>query len=400
MSTTTARPIGIFSTSTNQRLRPGLRVGEEVIDLSACLNHTTISARLPERELLRDALLPEVLNEYMRLGRAHHRAVCAALDEIGLEILRDSGCLHPLATCELHLPVTVGDYTDFYASREHATRVGSLFRDPENALPPNWLHLPIGYHGRASSVVVSGTDIRRPQGQFKKQGDEAPRFGPSQRLDYEYELGAVIGRDSEFGQPVPIGEAEDYIFGFVILNDWSARDLQKWEYQPLGPFLGKNFATSISPWIIPVDALTGVRVAGPQQDPTPLPYLQQEVLAANFDIHLTTELLTKTGHRTTISEGNARGLYWSFAQQVAHHTVNGCNLRVGDLLGSGTISGDSQYTAGCLLELTMGGREPITLADGSQRSFLEDGDTVILRARAGDLDFGEVAGAVTPARPE
>jgi fumarylacetoacetase len=297
------------------------------------------------------------------------------------------------------MPVTVGDYTDFYASKEHATRVGSLFRDPENALPPNWLHLPIGYHGRASSVVVSGTEIIRPQGQFKKHGDPGPRFGPSQRLDYEYELGAVIGKDSALGRPIPIEEAEDYIFGFVILNDWSARDIQKWEYQPLGPFLGKNFATSISPWIIPLDALHEARVALPQQDPTPLPYLvRQRGRPANFDIDLTTELVTGEGSRTVISRGNASTLYWSFAQQVAHHTINGCNLRVGDILGSGTISGPSQETAGCLLELTMGGREPITLSDGTQRTFLEDGDTIILRAQAGELDFGEVRGTIHPAK--
>ncbi|MTB49547.1 fumarylacetoacetase [Lewinella sp. W8] len=397
MSTTLPLPLGIFSTATNQRRRAGLRAGDEVIDLSACFNHTTVSARLPERKRLREALLPEVLNDYLRLGRSYHQSLCEILEEVGMDLLRESGCLHPLADCDLHLPVAVGDYTDFYASREHATRVGSLFRDPENALPPNWLHLPIGYHGRASSVVVSGTGIVRPKGQFKKHGDAAPRFGPSQRLDYEYELGAVIGKDSTLGQPVPLEEAEDYIFGFVILNDWSARDIQKWEYQPLGPFLGKNFATSISPWIIPLDALKDARVSTPHQDPTPLPYLRQGAFPTNFDIELRTELITKEGKRSTISEGNASTLYWSFAQQLTHHTVNGCNLRAGDLLGSGTISGPTQDTAGCLLELTMGGREPLTLADGSQRTFLEDGDTVILRARAGEVDFGEVRGTIRPA---
>jgi fumarylacetoacetase len=399
LSTTSPLPLGIISTPTNHSPRPGLRAGNEVIDLLACVNHTAISRRLPERARLREALRPEVLNNYLRLGRDYHRALCGTLEDIGLDFLRNSGSLHSLEQCELHMPVTVGDYTDFYASKEHATRVGSLFRDPENALPPNWLHLPIGYHGRASSVVVSGTEIIRPQGQFKKHGDPGPRFGPSQRLDYEYELGAVIGKDSALGRPIPIEEAEDYIFGFVILNDWSARDIQKWEYQPLGPFLGKNFATSISPWIIPLDALHEARVALPQQDPTPLPYLvRQRGRPANFDIDLTTELVTGEGSRTVISRGNASTLYWSFAQQVAHHTINGCNLRVGDILGSGTISGPSQETAGCLLELTMGGREPITLSDGTQRTFLEDGDTIILRAQAGELDFGEVRGTIHPAK--
>jgi fumarylacetoacetase len=345
------------------------------------------------------------LNALMALGRPVARQLREILQQ---ELTQSNSALHKVADsvlvrqadARLHLPIAIGDYTDFYSSIEHATNVGKLFR-PDNPLLPNWRHLPVAYHGRASSVVVSGTPIRRPGGQILPAGAEVPIFSPSRALDYELELGFVIGKNTRLGEPVTAGEAEEYIFGCVLVNDWSARDIQRWEYQPLGPFLSKNFATSISPWVVTLDALETFRVAGPPQEPAPLPYLQTSG-DLNFDLNLSVAISTGTATETTVSRTNARYLYWNVRQQLAHHTATGCNLRVGDLLATGTISGPeegSDYAPnGCLLELTRGGQVPVQLVDGTTRTYLEDGDEVILRGYAERegmrVGFGEVRGRI------
>ncbi|HSN56479.1 MAG TPA: fumarylacetoacetase, partial [Candidatus Sulfomarinibacteraceae bacterium] len=303
---------------------------------------------------------------------------------------------------EMLLPAEIRDYTDFYSSREHATNVGTMFRGPDNALQPNWLHLPVGYHGRASSVVVSGTDVRRPRGQFKPADADRPVYGPSRLMDFELEMGFFVGPGNALGEPIPIADAPEHIFGMVLVNDWSARDIQAWEYVPLGPFLGKSFATSISPWVVTMDALEPFRCAGPAQtDPEPLPYLRTSGDQA-YDIRL--EVLLQgadMAEPATIATSNFRYLYWNVCQQLAHHTVNGCNARPGDLYASGTISGPAKNERGSMLELSWRGSEPITLPNGGQRRFLADGDTVILRGRceAGGVrvGFGEVRGTLLPA---
>jgi fumarylacetoacetase len=310
--------------------------------------------------------------------------------------------LIPVQEVTMHLPVAVGDYTDFYSSKPHATNVGSIFRDKNNPLLPNWLHLPVAYHGRASSLVVSGTPIRRPYGQTKRPEEASPAFGPSLELDFELEIGYFIGQGNILGDPISVTDAQQHLFGLVLVNDWSARDLQRWEYVPLGPFLAKNFGTSISPWVVPFTALQPFRVAGPKQDPTPLPYLSNSEDAA-YDIFLEVKLQTSAmAEAHPISRTNFKEMYWSIGQQVAHHTLTGCNLRLGDLLASGTLSGSAKNSYGSLLELAWAGKEPLELPNGERRSFLEDGDTVILTGYAqGDgyrIGLGEVRGTVLPAK--
>ncbi len=306
--------------------------------------------------------------------------------------------LVPLDAVRLLMPFTVSEYTDFYASREHASNVGTMFRGPENALPPNWLHMPIGYNGRASSVVVSGTPVRRPHGQIRPGGEGMPVFAPSARLDIELELGAVVGQPSD--GPLSVGEADAAIFGYVLLNDWSARDIQAWEYVPLGPFQAKAFATSISPWIVPAAALEPFRVTGPQREVPLLDHLV-EPGPMNHDIALAVSLTPEGGEEQIIARTNARGLYYSPAQQLAHHASSGCPMRVGDLLGSGTISGAERDQCGSLLEMTWGGERPLTLADGSERRFIEDGDTLALHGHAQGkgyrIGFGICTGTIRPA---
>jgi fumarylacetoacetase len=307
----------------------------------------------------------------------------------------------PVQELIMDVPVHIGDYTDFYSSRQHAYNVGAMFRDPANALLPNWLHLPVGYHGRASSIVVSGTPIRRPMGQYKPSPDEAPVFGPSRQLDMELEVGFITYDGNELGDRIDAAEAEERIFGLVLFNDWSARDIQAWEYVPLGPFLGKNFGSSISPWVVTLDALEPFRVEGPKQDPTPLPYLQLAG-AHTFDIALEAGIATPDGKETVICRSNFKHLYWSMAQQLAHHTVNGCNVNAGDLMASGTISGDTPDSYGSLLELTWKGTKPLKLHDGTERKFLNDGDTLVMRGHCEKngvrIGFGEVRGEVLPAK--
>lgn len=375
-------PFGIFSTDTNLDARAGIAVGDRILDLSALSETGCFDF---DGEVLRRP----VLNDFIALGKpTTSRArtqVQQWLGNIANSPVQDAH-FTDRRSARMHLPIRIGDYTDFYSSIEHATNVGRLFRDPENALLPNWRHLPIGYHGRASSIVVSGTPVRRPYGQILSEGSDRPQYLPSARLDFELEMAFVVGKDSELGRPVLIGEAEDYIFGMLLFNDWSARDIQSYEYRPLGPFLGKSFASSVSPWIVPFEALEAFRVAGPEQQPAPLDYLCTRG-PAHFDIGLSVEL-----NNEQIARTNFRHLYWSMAQQLAHHTSNGCNLRVGDLLASGTISGREAGTLGSLLEITENGRKG---------KFLQDGDTVRMRAHAGSGDrrvgFGEVVATIAPA---
>jgi fumarylacetoacetase len=328
-----------------------------------------------------------VLNPLLALGRPAWDTLRQRLQEL---LAAGSVDVVPLDGLELRMPFAVGDYVDFYSSIEHASNLGRMFRPDSDPLMPNWRHLPVGYHGRAQSVVVSGTPVRRPFGQLPpSEPGGAPSFGPSRRLDIELELGFVTGPP---GSRIATADAADHVFGFVLVNDWSARDIQRWEYQPLGPFLGKSFATSISPWVVPLAALEPYLVSAPPQDPEPLPYLRTEGDWA-LDISLEVEL-----NHTTVARTNARGLYWTFLQHLAHATVNGASARPGDLYASGTISGSEPGSYGSLIELTWGGRDPLELADGSQRTFLEDGDTVVLRGRCGDrVSFGEVRGTIVPA---
>ena len=401
-------PYGIFRCGGSPP-RVGVAIGEFVLDLAALdaagmFRGTPLDGqRLFERASL---------NPLLALGgdawRAARRRIADLLDETspelqGNERLRDAA-LVPRAAATLLLPVEIGDYTDFYSSREHATNVGVMFRGPENALMPNWLHLPVGYHGRASSIVVSGTPVRRPCGQTLPDGAAAPVFGPSRQLDFELEVGFFTGPGNALGQPIALAGAHEAIFGFVLVNDWSARDIQKWEYQPLGPFLAKNFATSISPWVVTLDALLPFRVAGPpQDDPAPLPYLREHD-PWSFDVALEVWLKTaRMGERARIARSNHRHLYWNVRQQVAHHTVTGCNLRPGDLLASGTISGPTKDSRGSLLELSWRGTEPLALPSGETRTFLEDGDELAITGFAAKdgvrVGFGEVSGTVLPALP-
>ncbi|MBN2236757.1 MAG: fumarylacetoacetase, partial [Bacteroidales bacterium] len=290
-----------------------------------------------------------------------------------------SKILFSINEVEMLMPVQVGDYTDFYSSIEHATNVGTMFRDPANALFPNWKHLPVGYHGRSSSIVVSGTSIHRPKGQTRPMEDQAPVFGPSKQVDFELEMAFITGKETQLGESISVSEAEEYIFGMVLFNDLSARDIQKWEYVPLGPFLAKNFGSVVSPWIVTLDALQPFKVAGPKQDVKVLPYLQFEG-DLNFDIDLEVYLQPKESEQTKVAHSNFKYMYWNIHQQLAHQTVNGCNIRVGDMYGSGTISGPTPDSYGSMLELCWKGTKPITLANGEQRTFIQDNDRIIMRA--------------------
>jgi len=374
-------PYGVFRRAGAAAPRVGVRFGDRVLDLAL---------------LAGDGLLDEdpalfaraSLNAFMAAGPETWRRVRDALRALtaGPDAEPAAAALDEV---ELLLPFEVGDYVDFYSSIEHASNVGRMFRPDAEPLLPNWRHLPVGYHGRAGTVVVSGTPIRRPNGQRRERGADAPVFGPSTRLDIELELGFVVGVAAD--EPVGVDRALDHVFGVVLLNDWSARDLQSWEYRPLGPFLAKSFATSISAWVTPLDALRDRRVLAPPQDPEPLPYLREEPWA--FDLDLEVEL-----NGATISRTSARHLYWSAAQQLAHMTVNGASARVGDLFATGTISGPERDQRGSLLELSWDGADPIALPDGSTRTFLKDGDEVVLRGRAGDaIELGEVRGRIEPA---
>jgi fumarylacetoacetase len=360
---------GVFAPPGEQP-RVGFRAGDSVLDLTA----------------LGEEFVAGSLNAFMAAGpEAWHRTLAR------IESGEADSTAIPLADVELRLPFEPADYVDFYSSLEHATNLGRMFRPDSEPLLPNWRHLPVGYHGRAGTIVVSGTPIRRPRGQAKPPDATEPMFGPSAKLDIELELGFVVGVGSRLAEPVPASRFDEHVFGVVLVDDWSARDLQAWEYQPLGPFLGKSFATSISAWVTPLAALEGARAPRPEQDPVPLPYLQ----VANdwtLDLELEVEL-----NGAVIARTNSRGLYWSMPQQLAHATVNGASIRTGDLMATGTISGPERGSEGSLIELTRDGTEPLELPDGSMRTFLEDGDEVVLHGRAGDVELGDVRGRIEPA---
>ncbi|SAL20342.1 fumarylacetoacetase [Caballeronia choica] len=395
-------PFGVFSNDVNPARRVGVAIGDWIADLAV----------LEQAGLLdtADVFDKPRLNDFIALGRDRWRSVRIALSALlasGNATLRDDAALRqralvPQADATLHLPVEIPGYTDFYSSKEHATNVGCMFRDPKNALLPNWSEMPIGYNGRASSVIVSGTPVRRPNGQIKLPGDERPVFSACRKLDIELEMGFIVGAGNALGEPIDCNDAEQHIFGMVLLNDWSARDIQQWEYVPLGPFNAKGFATTISPWIVTLDALEPFRTATPQQEPQPLAYLRHEGDHA-FDIELEVTLRPEgAATATTISRTNFKLMYWSMAQQLAHHTVAGCNTRVGDLMGSGTISGPTPDSCGSLLESTWNGTRPIKLEDGGERAFIEDGDELTLAGWCqGDgyrVGFGQCAGRILAAR--
>ncbi|SCU74187.1 Fumarylacetoacetase [Cupriavidus necator] len=396
-------PYGVFSTK-GQAPRVGVAIGDQVLDLAA----------LDEAGLLPAAAKgtfgASSLNRFIALGKpvwSETRKRLGALLSGDDAALRDNAALRakalvPMSAATLHLPVEIPGYTDFYSSREHATNVGRMFRDPDNALLPNWLEIPIGYNGRASSVVVSGTPLHRPNGQIKLPNEARPVFSPCRKLDFELEMGFIVGKESALGEPISTADAPAHMFGMVLLNDWSARDIQQWEYVPLGPFNSKGFGTSISPWVVTMEALEPFRRDNPEQSPQPLPYLQQQDKNA-YDIALEVALQPQgAAAPSTICRTNFKAMYWTMAQQLAHHTVSGCNVRVGDLMGSGTISGTTPDSYGSLLEMTRNGAEPVTLADGSRRGFLEDGDDVIMtgycQGEGYRVGFGAVSGKILPAR--
>ncbi|POR31374.1 Fumarylacetoacetase [Tolypocladium paradoxum] len=409
-------PFGVISTAADASPRPAVAIGDYALDLKAFAAGGGFagSADIGKHAAVFSA---PSLNGFAALGRPFHRAVRQYLQAVlGAQtehpgLLRDNerlraAALVPRSEARNHLPLAVGDYTDFYAGKNHAYNVGALFRGPANALQPNYLHLPVAYHGRASSVVVSGTPIRRPWGQVlrdPKAEPKVPVLATAEKLDLELEMGMFICRENAMGSPVPVDEADDYVFGYVLMNDWSARDLQAWEYVPLGPFTAKNMGTSISAWVVLADALADAKGPGIPNDTPLLPYLQEKTKDNVLGIELEVDLITANGNKTTISRTNSRNLLWSWPQMIAHHSISGCNLRPGDLFGSGTISGEGSTSQGSLLEQTQGGKKALTLQGGEERRFLQDGDTLVIRGWAGKegalVGFGEVSGTIQPALP-
>jgi len=399
-------PFGVFLTKENV-VTVGSRIGDFAIDLGALQQLGYFEGI----ELTDDVFMQDTLNDFISDGKKTWRLVrnrIADIFDAENAKLRDNKkhrdiVIFKMEDVEMQLPVFIGDYTDFYSSREHATNVGKMFRDPENALLPNWLHIPVGYHGRSSTIVPSGIPVHRPMGQTLPNGETQPVFGPSRLVDFELETAFITTDANIMGENIPIEEAEEYIFGMVLLNDWSARDIQKWEYVPLGPFLAKNFASSISPWIVTMDALEPFRCASPkQEDPKPLPYLQQKGDHA-FDINLEVAIAPENVEESVVSKSNLKYMYWTMSQQLAHHTIQGFRIYSGDMIGSGTISGASEDSFGSMLELTWGGQKPITMKDGSERKFINDGDTVIIRGFCQNdevrIGFGEVSSKLLPPIP-
>ena len=385
-------PFGIFSESDHIK-RVGVAVGETVLDLYAAY----------ELGIFKDldfdirVLESDCLNDFIALGKS---TTVKVRELIQAELCNENSILksHPSAfikqtSVQMHLPVKVGDYTDFYSSIEHATNIGTMFRDPDNALLPNWKHLPVGYHGRASSIIVSGENVHRPKGQVVLAPNTAPVFQASTRVDFELEMGFIIGKSTKLGDSVSTDAADAYIFGKVLFNDWSARDIQKWEYVPLGPFLAKSFASSMSPWVVTLEALEPFKIDGPTQEPTVLPYLNFEG-SKNYDINLEVSIQPENCNETVVSRSNFKYMYWNMNQQLAHHTINGCNLNIGDLMASGTISGKSPDSYGSMLELSWAGSKPVKLVEGGTRKFIKDNDTVIMRGHCQKgpvrVGFGEV----------
>ncbi|MBU2914873.1 fumarylacetoacetase [Reichenbachiella agariperforans] len=390
-------PFGIYSQNGGKK-HVGVAIGDKVVNLFG----------LSENQMLDVAstfFAQDYLNDFIRLGKNVTRKVRLDVQRLLCEedspLRASPELLIDQSEVQMHLPVRIGDYTDFYSSIEHATNVGVMFRDPEHALLPNWKHIPVGYHGRASSIVVSGVPIHRPMGQVLPKDATEPVFAASSRVDFELEMGYIIGKDTSLGDRVSTAEAEEYIFGKVLFNDWSARDIQKWEYVPLGPFLAKNFGSSVSPWVVTMEALEPFRVAGPKQETKVLPYLEATG-DRNFDIQLEVAISPEGSEEQVVSRSNFKHMYWNMAQQLAHHTVNGCDVHVGDMMASGTISGPTPDAYGSMLELAWAGTKPIEMRDGTVRRFIEDGDTVTMRGYA-DKDgvrvgFGEVSAQILPAK--
>ena len=379
---------GIFSSSDNHMPRLGARVGNDVVDLLALSKTVALDED--------DCFAAATLNDFIRKGYHFRQEVKQAVNDTLEAAIREphsklAKTIFALNQIKLHMPVSIGGYTDFYASRQHATNIGKIFR-PDNPLMPNWVHMPIAYNGRASSVAISNHPVKRPRGQILIDGK--PEFHHCRKLDFEVELGIIIGKDNPLGEPIDINKAHEHIFGVCLVNDWSARDIQAWEYQPLGPFTSKSFLTAISAFIIPIEEFEVYKVPALQQEPKPLQYLQQ-INASTFDIKLNVVLKTKKYPQgMVISQTNFRDIYWTMSQWIAHHTVTGCNLQVGDLLASGTISGDSDTSFGSLMELTVNGKEPITLPNGEVRTFLEDGDSIEISGYCGEELIGEVLGTI------
>ncbi|WP_027388530.1 fumarylacetoacetase [Chryseobacterium gregarium] len=381
------------------------RIGDQIIDLATLHDLSYFE----EIEGLEDNVFEAyTLNEFIELGKPITTAVRLKIQELLLEgsiLSKDQktieAAFYELDQVKMMMPVHIPNYTDFYSSIEHATNVGKMFRDPANALLPNWKHLPVGYHGRASSIVVSGTEINRPKGQTKPADSDQPVFGASTQLDFELEMAFIINQNTEMGESISTQDAENAIFGMVVFNDWSARDIQSWEYVPLGPFLGKNFGSSVSPWVVTMEALEPFRTASPEQEPEVLEYLKFEG-EKNYDINLEVYIQPENGEHNLVSESNYKHMYWNMAQQLAHHTVNGCNVEVGDMYASGTISGSDPKSFGSMLELTWRGQNPITLSNGEERKFINDHDTVTMKAWAEKegirVGFGEVSGKIIPTR--
>lgn len=381
------------------------RIGDQIIDLATLYD----LGYFEDIEGLDDNIFEAyTLNEFIELGKPVTNAVRLKIQELLLEgsiLSKDEKTIeeafYDVDQVKMMMPVHIPNYTDFYSSIEHATNVGKMFRDPANALLPNWKHLPVGYHGRASSIVVSGTEINRPKGQMKPADADKPVFGPCKQLDFELEMAFIVNKNTEMGESISTKDAEDAIFGMVVFNDWSARDIQSWEYVPLGPFLAKNFGSSVSPWVVTLEALEPFKTASPKQDPEVLDYLKFEG-DKNYDINLEVYLQPENGEENLISESNYKHMYWNMTQQLAHHTVNGCNVEVGDLYASGTISGSDPKSFGSMLELTWRGQNPIQLSNGQERKFIDDNDTITMKAWAEKdgvrVGFGEVAGKIIPAK--
>jgi len=391
-------PFGIAKSNTEQHFA-ATAIGEYCVDLNA-LNNLGIfnDLNLPET-----IFTNKTLNDFIGLGKETTNKVRLRLQEVfennygNQELVKKS--FHYLKDVKMCMPVNVPNYTDFYSSIDHAINIGTMIRDPKNALSPNWLHIPIGYHGRASSITISGTNFHRPKGQSKAADAELPSFGPSKMLDIELEMAFVVGKETNMGESIPTSKTDEYIFGFVMFNDWSARDLQTWEYVPLGPFLAKNFCSTISPWIVTLEALEPFRVQGVDQQPKPLPYLQYQG-KHNIDINLDVYIKPDNVEEELVSKSNYRYMYWNMSQQLAHHTCNGCNVQVGDMYASGTISGPNPESYGSMMELTWRGTKPIKMKDGSERKFINDNDTVIFRGYAQKdgvrVGFGECVAKVLP----
>ena len=397
-------PLGIFKTDSLEP-RVGVRIGDSILDLKTL----HVLGYLDNLPFTLDMFDTSVLNRLMKKGKLATRRlrdrISDLLNKENTELQNNAHHVEQVlideAFAEVLMPIEIGDYTDFYSSREHATNVGTMFRDPNNALLPNWLHIPVGYHGRSSSVIPSGQNIYRPKGQTKPNEDQGPVFGPSKMIDFELEMAFVTFDGKPLGESISTAEAEDYIFGMVLFNDWSARDIQKWEYVPLGPFLAKNFASSISSWVVSLDALQPFCVDTPSQEPEVLDYLKFEG-KKSYDIHLQVSITPESSEETIVCNSNFKYMYWNMAQQLAHHTVNGCNVRGGDLLGSGTISGPTPDSYGSMLELAWKGTKPVPMSDGTERKFIQDGDTVIMRGFCKNdkvrIGFGEVASKLLPSQ--